>query len=585
VPEITLAAAAAGGRHRQMLSLVCHLLEAGLNDEAVFAQFRGMYEYDLPDLEIRQIIAWGRQRIGYGPAAATDKANKTTAARPAARPAASLTREQAGAAALEWLEGFECDEASLWDASQFRPEDGAGPDKDSLLLLQFLYRPHELVTINTCCLTGKDGKLHLAGPGETKSTAEWIRHINAHGTPTSTGGAWIRLNPVKSIYGGGTGGAHNDADVAVYRYLLLESDLLEPAIALSVFGKIQFPIAAIIDSAGRGPHTWLTLKSSISMQLGCFWACGKPAFYLAPARSLRLVAMQHEDSHNDLYRMSALVEHSGLDPGLVHENFWIETVRGKIGCGAVKIARDLVEFWKADILLINPLTAYHDGDISKNEDNIQFLYGELAALQDKTKIGIVAIHHEGKPPRNGGKKKDDVYHEIQYKMLGGSTLTNFFRAIITVVPVGNSHVYAFTIAKRFEASGWEFKSEHFKWHEDRAKRLWVPAPAVEAEAASKADCTKTLEDLRKLIPVVGTIPREQLKNAAANAGFRCREYDGLLAQALDESTPDEERIYKWMIYNPEGRALVRYGRYEQPAGETAAVVRDAKREEKRKRAD
>src|SRR5262249_33974230 len=158
---------------------------------------------------------------------------------------------------------------------------------------------------------------------------------------------------------------------------------------------------------------------------------------------------------------------------------------------------------QADILMLNPLSAYHDGDISQNKDNIRFLYGELGALLDELRIGLFGFHHKGKPAKAGQSKREppeDVYYQVMYDILGGSTLTTFFRGIIAVSPIGDGQVFKFIAAKRFEESGWLSKSQMFRWHEDRAKRLWVPASVAEADNAKKAT-GKTLEDLRKLIPV------------------------------------------------------------------------------------
>jgi hypothetical protein len=254
VAEALTNPAAAGKRHNQMKSLVLSLIEIGLRDEPIFAQFRSMYSADVPDSEIKRIIAWGRKR-------ATKNANAVQVS----PEAISLTPADICEKAKAWLDGFEVDEASLWDASHIRPEDDADPGRDSLLILQHLYHPHELVCINTRfhVTPKKDGieKVTIIGPGETKTAAQWIEHIKANGTPERRAGAWIRLNPLRSPHGSGSGGAHSDADVAVFRYLLLESDLLEPAIALSVYGKLKLPIAAIIDSAGRGPHAWVTVNA------------------------------------------------------------------------------------------------------------------------------------------------------------------------------------------------------------------------------------------------------------------------------------------------------------------------------------
>jgi len=323
-------------------------------------------------------------------------------------------------------------------------------------------------------------------------------------------------------------------------------------------------------------------KSSQAMQIGCYWSCGEVAFDLGAHTALRVLMVQHEDSHNDLVRMSALVGASGLNADLIKENFWIETLRGKIGRDAIKVMDDLVVWHRADLLIINPLSAFHDGNISQNEDNIKFLYGELGALLDARQIGLLAFHHKGKPPKNGKKNDEDVYHEVMYETLGGSVLTNFFRGIITVSPIANSEIYKFVVAKRFEASGWLLKTQHFKWHEDRSKRLWVAATIGEADTA-KAVSRKSLEDLRKLVPPTDTIAREILDNRAAEEGFVRREYRALLEEALADTTPDKLRLYKWSIFNSGGQSKVAYSRFEQPAEETAEAIRETKRQQKKKR--
>lgn len=78
------------------------------------------------------------------------------------------------------------------------------------------------------------------------------------GPPESDAGAWMRMNPVLGR-GRGKGGAVTDRDVTAYRFTLLESDVLPPVLAYSIFARLPFPVFAIIDSAGRGPHAWIRL--------------------------------------------------------------------------------------------------------------------------------------------------------------------------------------------------------------------------------------------------------------------------------------------------------------------------------------
>jgi hypothetical protein len=59
-----------GHRHEQIKNLVLPLLGAGLTAEAVFVQMREMYDQDVSDREIRDLIAWGASKsptpCGYG---------------------------------------------------------------------------------------------------------------------------------------------------------------------------------------------------------------------------------------------------------------------------------------------------------------------------------------------------------------------------------------------------------------------------------------------------------------------------------------------------------------------------------------
>jgi hypothetical protein len=91
-------------------------------------------------------------------------------------------------------------------------------------------------------------------------------------------------------------------------------------------------------------------KSSIAMQMGCLWACGKEAFDIQAARALRIVMVQNEDSHNDLVRQSEVLKSLNLSPQEVEKvraNFWIGTLRGKIGPDAIKVMEQLVNWHKA----------------------------------------------------------------------------------------------------------------------------------------------------------------------------------------------------------------------------------------------
>src|SRR5437899_10805869 len=100
-----------------MKKVVLPLLGAGLTPEATFVQLRWMYEPDVSDREIRNIITWAAlknpQPCGYprktGNFNAPNSPRLVTLER--------VTAEQAISNAEKWLAELRCDECDLWHVS------------------------------------------------------------------------------------------------------------------------------------------------------------------------------------------------------------------------------------------------------------------------------------------------------------------------------------------------------------------------------------------------------------------------------------------------------------------------------------
>ena len=241
-----------GQRHSQIKRTILPLLGLGLCDEAVFTQFRQMYDADVSDSEIESIVKWGRAKLTKD---ITANGHRPSAKKP------RYTAQQQIQNAIDWLGGFRIDPADLWDASQIRDDN----ESDAIVYLS-LFEPDDFVNINARYIIRKlqDGsqKAELCGPGQTMLAAEWVEFIHETGTPQDRAGAWVRINPLRTRRGNSPSGAHTDADVLSYVRLLLESDLLPYDIALALFAKIALPICAIIDSAGRGPHAIVSIGAT-----------------------------------------------------------------------------------------------------------------------------------------------------------------------------------------------------------------------------------------------------------------------------------------------------------------------------------
>jgi hypothetical protein len=246
-----------GQRHEQMKKIILPLLGAGLTPAAVFVQLRGMYDRDVSEREIRDIIAWAVAKNPQ-PCGTTRDDNARNS------PLAILPKRVAAPAAIanteKWLDDFRCEEYDLWERSPWRPlEDWRF---DALPLLAALYDKDDFINVVTdfTLEQQEDGKqkANPHGAGRTLLRDDWMRSIRDHGTPQSEAGAWVRPNPVKDR-GSDKGGAHTDSDVTSYRFCLLESDDLPLELQLSLWARLPLPVAAIIDTGGRSAHAWVRL--------------------------------------------------------------------------------------------------------------------------------------------------------------------------------------------------------------------------------------------------------------------------------------------------------------------------------------
>jgi hypothetical protein len=180
------------------------------------------------------------------------------------RPAGSVAALQAGSARPEspaaatdrFLRGFRCGEADVMAASPLQPpEDGRG---DGALLVSSLYQPGELVNYVTDFIEEADQtgvvKARPRGKGITLERDELVARLNITRPDASRAGGWLRMNPVD-----GRGIA--DANVAAWRFALLESDELPTELQLALFVRLPLPIAALISSGSRSIHAWVRMDA------------------------------------------------------------------------------------------------------------------------------------------------------------------------------------------------------------------------------------------------------------------------------------------------------------------------------------
>jgi hypothetical protein len=222
-----------------ILALVCRF-KLGFSDAMTVA-----LEYNQTKSQPR----WPESKIEYKVRRALRMAGEP---RPRAKVALTAAAADPARAAERWLHGFRCDEAELTAASPIQPP--CDWRLAGAWIMPFLYLAEEQVNIvEDFALSPDHSKAAPQGRGATLSRDLWTERLSRRPT-FGDAGAWIRLNP---LVGRGVG----DANVAAFRYGLLEFDSIATELQFALISRLPLPVAAIATSGGRSVHAWLRVDA------------------------------------------------------------------------------------------------------------------------------------------------------------------------------------------------------------------------------------------------------------------------------------------------------------------------------------
>jgi AAA domain len=258
-------------------------------------------------------------------------------------------------------------------------------------------------------------------------------------------------------------------------------------------------------------------KSSLAIQAGILWSCGRPAFEIRPSRPLRILIVQAEDDKGDVTEAAAMIRQLGLsesETALADVNTWLEHVNDVCGDAFIAELDAILEQHPADIVIINPFTAYLGSDEKDTEACTRFLRNQLNPLLSRHKCAAVIIHHT--PKVNFNRTDDYRASDWMYRGSGAATLTNWARAYLTIDRCDNQPgTYRFIAAKRGQRIGWASNDgnpvlERYFCHSTiPGVILW---DAVDEKDAPKLNSKFKALDLDKLLALVPVLDPE-LKNA------------------------------------------------------------------------
>jgi hypothetical protein len=267
-------------------------------------------------------------------------------------------------------------------------------------------------------------------------------------------------------------------------------------------------------------------KSVFTAQASIELACGLPTFGIPnPNGPLKSLIIQAEDDEDDITEMSQIIDHLKLSADqrqLVDENTHAEFVNDLIGTDFLNAVDGFLNQYKADLIWINPYTAYTGCDIKDDGANTKFLRNGLNPILTSHKCGAVVIHHT--PKTNYRDTSEWKPSDWMYSGAGAAVLTNWARAYLVIDPCETHGLYKFIAAKRGKRIGW---GDHFPVYEtgwrhcnEENKLLWESVDKADFAAADKSG-PKTPDDLFKIIPILDPVLQEELFLVTAKKDGPC----------------------------------------------------------------
>jgi hypothetical protein len=301
-------------------------------------------------------------------------------------------------------------------------------------------------------------------------------------------------------------------------------------------------------------------KSTFVIQSTICWACGRIEFALKPQQGLKILIVQAEDDENDMIEMAQMCDRlklSEAEKKLLARNTHIEWLNDVAGANFFPVLDDFLSQFSADLVVINPYTAYQS-DIKDDKLNNEFLRVCLSPLIARHNCGALVIHHT--PKTNYQDTDKFEWFDWMYSMAGGASLTNWARGVLVIAPSTTPGTYRFIAAKRFEKTGWLNREYWFAHSTEDDVMLWVPASGDQIASAQKS-ARSGIDFVWGLIPNLDPISQEELLGKCFGKVGRDR------VREIVTTLIDKGHVYRWRIPRPGVKSGVGYCQREQPKTE------------------
>lgn len=199
-------------------------------------------------------------------------------------------------------------------------------------------------------------------------------------------------------------------------------------------------------------------KSTFAYQVSILWALGRPAFGIAPpgSKKLRSVHFQSEDEEGDLAKARECVAFAlGLTDAermIVYENVLIKTEKVLTGDAFLADMAKEATRHKADIVWLNPLQAFMEGDIKDARDVKQFTRTGLNRANRDSLWATMIVHHTPKPA-TANNVSERSWNEVMYEGAGSADLVNVCRTVMVLKATKTEGEFNLHLAKRGAEAG------------------------------------------------------------------------------------------------------------------------------------
>lgn len=258
----------------------------------------------------------------------------------------------------------------------------------------------------------------------------------------------------------------------------------------------------VVSTAGMG-------KSSMSLQAVVLLALEKAWFGIKGKRPLKSIIFQSEDDEGDIaavwHSLKYALKLTDEELDYVRQRVAIVTERVKRGQTFLLWMKGVCEEFKPDLVWINPLHAFFDGDIKDAGEVGHFLREGLNKANPDNYWAYMIVHHTAKPSAPSEKKGERAWNEEMYEMAGSAELINWARAVIIIKPTKTEGQFNLVLAKRGKQAGvtqptddgrWEIvtripiahSKEHFVGEDGNTHKLifWVNSDAAPAEQPAES---------------------------------------------------------------------------------------------------